>query len=74
MHRALLRTYMRTAAHDPLPEESLEIYNAPWIASAGQPAFHRQIVHMEEKCIDEAQRMYGRMDCRVTRFGGKRDK
>ena len=49
MHRALLRTYMQTAARDPLPEEALEIYSAPWIDSDGQPAFHRWIVQMEEK-------------------------
>lgn len=73
MHRALLRAYLQTAAYNPLSEEALEIYSAPWLGPVGQPAFYRQIAQMDQKFTDEVQGLYGRMDCPVTVLWGEKD-
>ncbi|RWR27833.1 alpha/beta hydrolase [Sinirhodobacter populi] len=73
MHRALLRAYLQTAARDPLSEEALEIYSAPWLGPVGQPAFYRQIAQMDQRYTDEVEGRYARMDCPVTVLWGRND-
>ena len=68
MHRALLRAYLQTAAHNPLSKEALDIYSAPWLGPVGQPAFYRQIAQMDQIFTDEIEGRYDRMDCPVTVF------
>lgn len=73
MHRALLRAYLQTAAHNPLSEEAMEIYCAPWLGSVGQGAFYRQIAQMDQKYTNEVQSLYGMMDNPVTVLWGEKD-
>ncbi|MGB3424787.1 MAG: alpha/beta hydrolase [Castellaniella sp.] len=73
MHRALLRAYLQTAAHNPLSEEAVELYSAPWLGPVGQPAFYRQIAQMDQKFTDEIEDRYGRMECPVTVLWGQND-
>lgn len=73
MHRALLRAYLQTAAHNPLSDEALDIYSAPWLGAIGQAAFYRQIAQMEQKFTDEVQGLYRRMDCPVMVLWGEKD-
>lgn len=73
MHRALLASYLQTAAHNPLSKEALEIYSAPWLGPVGQPAFYRQIAQMDQKFTDEVQGQYAPMDCPVTVLWGEND-
>jgi pimeloyl-ACP methyl ester carboxylesterase len=73
MHRALLRAYLQTAAHNPLSEQALEIYSAPWLGPVGQPAFYRQIAQMDQRFTDEVEALYDRMDCPVTVLWGLKD-
>ncbi|MBX3583479.1 MAG: alpha/beta hydrolase [Rhizobiaceae bacterium] len=73
MHRALLRAYLQTAAHNPLSEEALEIYSAPWLGPTGQAAFYRQIAQMDQKFTDEIEGRYGQMECPVTVLWGRND-
>lgn len=73
MHRALLRAYLQTAAHQPLSEEALDTYSAPWLGPVGQPAFYRQIAQMDQKFTDEVEGLYDRMDCPVTVLWGQHD-
>ncbi len=73
MHQALLRAYLQTAAHNPLSDEALEIYAAPWIGPIGQPAFYRQIAQMDQRFTDEIEGLYQRMDCPVTVLWGQCD-
>lgn len=73
MHRAVLRAYLQTAAHEPLSEEALEIYSAPWLGPVGQPAFYRQIAQMDQCFTDEVEPLYNRMDCPVTVLWGEND-
>jgi pimeloyl-ACP methyl ester carboxylesterase len=73
IHRALLRTYLQSSTHDPMPEDALEIYSAPWLGPIGQPAFYRQIAQMDLKYTNEIEPLYGRMDCPVTILWGQED-
>ena len=73
MHRAVLRAYLQTAAHNPLSEEALDIYTTPWLGPVGQPAFYRQIAQMDQKHTDEVQGLYATMDCPVTVLWGEND-
>ncbi|CUH82036.1 alpha/beta fold hydrolase [Tropicibacter naphthalenivorans] len=73
MHRAMLRAYLQTAAHQPLSEEAHEVYAAPWLGPVGQPAFYRQIAQMDQRFTDEVEPLYGAMDCPVTVLWGEQD-
>jgi pimeloyl-ACP methyl ester carboxylesterase len=73
MHRAVLRAYLQTAAHNPLSEEALDIYSAPWLGPVGQPAFYRQIAQMDQKFTDEVEALYDRLDCPVSVLWGQDD-
>jgi pimeloyl-ACP methyl ester carboxylesterase len=73
MHHALLKAYLQTAAHQPLSDEAMEIYCAPWLGPVGQPAFYRQIAQMDQKHTDEVQGLYAKMDCPVTVLWGEKD-
>lgn len=73
MHSALLRAYLQTAAHQPLSEQALQIYSAPWLGEVGQPAFYRQIAQMEQRYTDEIEGLYGPLDCPVTVLWGRED-
>jgi pimeloyl-ACP methyl ester carboxylesterase len=73
MHRALLRAYLQTAAHNPLSEEALTIYSAPWLGLVGQAAFYRQIAQMDQRFTDEIESQYDRMDCPVSVLWGSND-
>lgn len=74
MHRALLAAYLQTAAHPPLSQEALEIYAAPWLGTAGQSAFYRQIAQMDQKYTDEVEGSYGKLNCPVSVLWGQQDK
>lgn len=73
MHRAMLRAYLQTAAHNPLSEEAMEIYCAPWLGAVGQAAFYRQIAQMDQKYTAEIEGLYARMDCPVRVLWGRDD-
>lgn len=73
MHRALLRAYLRTSAHQPLSEQALAVYSAPWLGAIGQPAFYRQIAQMDQRYTDEVQGGYRLLDCPVQVLWGEQD-
>lgn len=73
MHRALLRAYLQSAAHQPLSEQAMDIYTAPWSGPIGQAAFYRQIAQMDQMYTDEVELLYGQFDCPVTVLWGRHD-
>lgn len=73
MHRALLKAYLQTAAHNTLSEEAMETYCSPWLGETGQAAFYRQIAQMDQKYTDEVQGLYRQLDCPVTVLWGDKD-
>jgi len=73
MHRALLSAYLQSAAHQPLSEEALAVYSAPWLGPVGQAAFYRQIAQMDQRFTDEIEPLYGHLDCPVTVLWARND-
>lgn len=73
MHRALLKAYLQTAAHNPLSDEAIDVYAGPWLGPVGQHAFYRQIAQMDQKYTDEVQELYRTMDCPVTVLWAEKD-
>ncbi|WP_411564910.1 alpha/beta fold hydrolase [Pseudomonas shirazensis] len=73
MHRALLAAYLQTSAANPLSEDALRIYSAPWVGEVGQPAFYRQIAQMDQAFTDEIQPLYTSLDCPVSVLWGAED-
>ena len=73
MHRAVLRAYLQTAAQNPLSEDALTLYSAPWLGAVGQAAFYRQIAQMDQRFTDEVEGLYRRLDCPVTVLWGQQD-
>lgn len=57
-HEAMLRAYLQGAAHQPLSNEAMEAYAAPWRGAVGQPGFYRQIAQMDQKYTDAVERQY----------------
>lgn len=73
MHKALLESYLQTAAHKKLSDDAMHIYCAPWLGSKGQSAFYRQIAQMDQTYTDEVESYYQNMDCPVHVLWGKED-
>jgi pimeloyl-ACP methyl ester carboxylesterase len=73
IHRAILRAYIRGAAHKTLTDEDLEPYIAPWVGAVGQAAFYRQIAQMDQRYTDEVQGSYGRLRCPCLLLWGMND-
>ena len=58
IHNAIVETYVQTAAHHPLPQETLQGIVAPWCSEAGRHAFYRQITQADSRYTDEVQPLY----------------
>lgn len=72
-HEALLRAYIAGAAHQPLPEETLQTYMKPLTGDTGKAAFYRQIAQMDQRFTDEIEPLYGPMEGEVTLLWGEQD-
>jgi len=73
LQRAILRAYIRGAAHRPMTDAELEPYIAPWLGPVGQPAFYRQIAQMDLAHTDEVQDRYAEVRCPVRLLWGEAD-
>ncbi len=73
LQRAILRAYIRGAAHRPMTDAELEPYLAPWLGPVGQPAFYRQIAQMDLRYTDAVQDRYPEIRCPVRLLWGEAD-
>ncbi|OLT01854.1 alpha/beta hydrolase [Pseudonocardia sp. CNS-004] len=73
IHEALVRAYIRSAAHRELREEDLAALVAPWLGEEGQPAFYRQIAAFDERFLAENESLLGRIDIPVSVLWGVED-
>ena len=73
IHEAVVRAYVQTAAHQPLPEETLEAIVRPWTGDEGQAAFYRQIAQADQRYTDEVQELYPGIRCPVLVLWGEED-
>lgn len=58
IHEAIVRAYVKTAAHTPLDEVTLNGIVSPWLGEQGKAAFYRQIAQADSKYTDEVQKLY----------------
>lgn len=73
LHEALVREYISGAAHRALTADSLDLLARPWLTSAGQAAFYRQIEQADERYTDEIESLYPTIDLPVLVAWGTED-
>jgi pimeloyl-ACP methyl ester carboxylesterase len=73
LHEALVRAYVAGAAHRPLRAEDLDLLVEPWLGSAGQAAFYRQIAQADQRYTDEVEPLYPTLDLPVQVVWGTED-
>ncbi len=64
-HDALVRSFIREAAYNTVPQDVTDMYVQPWLGRSGQSSFYRQISHSGDKYIEEIQSLYGPMEGEV---------
>lgn len=73
LHRALAREYISSASSPGLHPATLDDLVEPWIDSAGQAAFYRQIAQADQRDTDEVQDRYSTIDLPVLVCWGMDD-
>lgn len=73
IHDALLRAYITTAAHQPIPEAVMDEIVAPWIGTAGKAAFYHQIAQADSAYTDEVEPFYPSIEIPVQILWGEND-
>jgi pimeloyl-ACP methyl ester carboxylesterase len=73
LHEALVRRYVRGAAHRPLAGDHEDMLVRPWLGGTGQAAFYRQIAQADQRHTDEVQPRYPSLDLPVLVVWGEED-
>jgi len=73
IHEAVVETYIKTAAHNSLSQETIEGIVAPWKGEKGKAAFYRQIAQADSKFTDEIQGQYQAINIPTLILWGEKD-
>lgn len=73
IHEAIVAAYVRGATHRPMSDETLSGIVRPWLGSAGQSAFYRQIAQADQRYTDEIEPRYGEITRPVLILWGEQD-
>lgn len=73
IHEAILRAYVKTAAYQPLNEETLNGILSPWTGDAGKAAFYRQMAQASSTYTEEVEPLYQTIAVPVLILWGKED-
>ncbi len=73
IHVAILEAYIKTAAHQPLCQETIEGILAPWMGEVGQAAFYRQIAQADCRYTDEFQNKFCEVSSPALILWGEQD-
>jgi pimeloyl-ACP methyl ester carboxylesterase len=73
IHEAVVRAYVGTASHRPLPPAVLDELVEPWTGDNGRPAFYRQIEHYDLALLEENEQRLGELDLPVRVLWGVED-
>jgi pimeloyl-ACP methyl ester carboxylesterase len=73
IHEGVLRAYVATAQPRPLDGDVESALIAPWLGSAGQSAFYRQIAQGDERDTDEIEPLYGQITAPTLVVWGEAD-
>ena len=76
LHRALLTAYIDTASSPGLAVDTLDTLAAPWLDTAGQAAFYRQLAHRrtDTTYIDQLRPRYETIDIPLLICAGDDDR
>ncbi len=74
IHEAIVRAYLRDAIHQPVSDDALGPYVAPWRGETGRAAFYRQIAQMDMRYTDEIEALIPDVRCPVSILWGAEDK
>jgi pimeloyl-ACP methyl ester carboxylesterase len=73
LHGALVREYIRGAAHRPLSGGQLEMLAEPWVTTEGRSAFYRQIAALRPEHTRPLAGALGEVRCRTAIGWGAED-
>ena len=73
IHEAIVRAYVKTAAFNPIVDETLDMIVRPWTEPEGKAAFYRQIAQANSSFTDEIQPLYGKISKPVLILWGRED-
>jgi pimeloyl-ACP methyl ester carboxylesterase len=73
IHEGVLRAYVATAQPRPLERDLEDALIAPWLGSAGQSAFYRQIAQGHQRDTDEIEPLYGQITAPTLVVWGEAD-
>jgi pimeloyl-ACP methyl ester carboxylesterase len=73
IHSAIVEAYIKTAAYEKLPPETIEGILKPWITEQGKSAFYRQIAQADSKFTDEFQDKFTEINIPVLILWGEED-
>jgi len=73
IHEAIVRSYIETAMHTQLDEETLNRTVSPWTSKEGKAAFYRQIGQADSRYTEEIQSSYKRISKPTLIVWGRED-
>lgn len=73
IHEAVVETYIKTAAHQPLHPNVIKGIVAPWTGALGKAAFYRQIAQADSTFTDEIQPKYSSISIPTLILWGEND-
>ena len=73
IYEAIVAAYVKTAAYQSLPQETLEGILCPWLGVEGKPAFYRQIAQADAKFTAEVEARYAAINTPVLILWGEED-
>lgn len=73
IHEAIVEAYVKTAAFQPIDDDTLAGIIAPWRGADGKAAFYRQIAQASAAYTDDVQPLYGRISRPVLILWGQED-
>jgi pimeloyl-ACP methyl ester carboxylesterase len=73
IHEAIVRAYVKTAAHREIAAETMDAIVAPWKGRLGKPAFYRQMAQADSRFTDEVQSLYERISAPLLLLWGTED-
>mgnify|MGYP001553557384 CR=1 FL=1 len=74
IHEAIIKSYIKTAAHKKINENVLSATIKPWLENTGKAGFYRQIAQANSQYTDEIQKLYPIINSPVLILWGKEDK
>jgi len=73
IHRQMIAAHIRTAIMREMTDDQLEPYLRPWLGTAGQAAYYRQVAQFDERYTREIEPRYGKIQTPTLLLWGAHD-